>query len=139
MKPVWALAAMFVLAGLVGAEAHGPTRQKLTEKVEIAKPVDQVWAIVKDFNSISKWHPVIASSPATKGNEVGSVRSLTLKAPGDPKLDEELLSYDPDKHSYHYEMKDHDAKILDRLGRTHEKARKVLQPIASTRAVSDSR
>ena len=112
MKPVWALAAVFALAGLVGAEAHGPTRQKLIETVEIAKPVDQVWAIVKDFDALAKWHPVIASSPATKGNEVGSVRTLTLKAAGDPKLEEELLSYDDAGHSYHYEMKDHDPKIL---------------------------
>ena len=112
MKPVWALAAAFVFAGAFVAEAHGPTRQKLTETVEIAKPVAQVWAIVKDFDALAKWHPVIASSPATKGNEVGSVRTLTLKAAGDPKLEEELLSYDDAGHTYHYEMKEHDPKIL---------------------------
>lgn len=112
MKPVWALAAAFVLVGAFAAQAHGPTRQKLTERIEIAKPVDQVWGLVKDFDGLAKWHPVIASSPATKGNEVGSVRTLTLKAPGDPQLQEEMLSYDDAAHTYHYEMKDHDPKIL---------------------------
>ena len=111
MKLVWSLVA-FVAFGVVAANAHGPTRQKLIETVEIEKPVDKVWGIIKEFDSLAKWHPVIASSPATKGNEVGSVRTLTLKAAGDPQLQEELLSYDDAGHTYHYEMKDHDPKIL---------------------------
>ena len=111
MKLTWGLAAVFAFSA-VAAQAHGPTRQKLVETVDINRPVDKVWAIIKDFDSLAKWHPVIASSPATKGNEVGSVRTLTLKAAGDPQLQEELLSYDDAGHTYHYEMKDHDPKIL---------------------------
>jgi hypothetical protein len=94
------------------AEAHGPTRQKVIETIDVNKPVDQVWAIVKDFDALAKWHPVIASSQATKGNEVGSERTLVLKAPGDPKLREDLLSYDADKRTYHYEMTGYDLKVL---------------------------
>jgi carbon monoxide dehydrogenase subunit G len=113
MKAVWALAVVFAFSvGTGAADAHGPTRQKLVETIEIGKPVDKVWAIVKDFDALAKWLPIISSSKADKGNEVGSVRTLVVKAPGDPQLQEELLSYDPDKHSYHYEMKDHDPKIL---------------------------
>jgi len=111
MKLTWGLAAVFAFSA-IAAQAHGPTRQKLVENVDIDRPVDKVWAIIKDFDSLAKWHPVIASSPATKGNEVGSVRTLTLKAAGDPQLQEELMSYDDAGHTYHYEMKDHDPKIL---------------------------
>jgi carbon monoxide dehydrogenase subunit G len=113
MKLAIGLAAAFAF-GLVAfsAQAHGPTRQKLIETVDVAKPVDEVWAMVKDFDGLAKWLPIIASSGATKGNEVGSLRTLVLKAAGEPQLQEELLSYDPDKHSYHYEMKDHDVQIL---------------------------
>jgi carbon monoxide dehydrogenase subunit G len=94
------------------AQAHGPTRQKMLETVDINKPVDQVWAIVKDFDGLSKWHPVVASSTADKGNNEGSVRTLILKAPGDPKLVETLLSYDGAEHTYHYEMTGYDLKVL---------------------------
>ena len=108
-----AIAAAFAFACLItAADAHGPTRQKLIESVDINKPVEQVWAIVKDFDGLAKWLPIISSSQATKGNEVGSLRTLVLKAAGEPKLEEELLSYDAAAHTYHYEMKDHDVKIL---------------------------
>lgn len=110
MRLAWSVVALALVASV--AQAHGPTRQKLTESVDINKPVDKVWAIVKDFDALSKWHPIIASSQATKGNEVGSVRTLVLKAPGNPQLQEEILSYDDAAHTYHYEMKDHDPKIL---------------------------
>lgn len=64
------------------ALAHGPTRQRVSQTVDIARSPDEVWAIVKDFDAIARWHPVIVSSPADKGNEVGSKRMLTLRAPG---------------------------------------------------------
>jgi carbon monoxide dehydrogenase subunit G len=111
MKLVFGIAA-FVALSVVAADAHGPTRQKLVESVDIDRPVDKVWAIVKDFDSIAKWHPAVASSVATKGDEVGSVRTVVLKAPGDPKLIEALLSYDDAAHTYHYEIQDVDVKVL---------------------------
>ena len=111
MKLVWGLAAVVAL-GVVAAQAHGPTRQKLIETVDIDKPVDKVWALVKHFDGIAKWHPAVASSVATKGDEVGSQRTVVLKAPGDPKIIEELLSYDDAGHTYHYEIKNVDVKVL---------------------------
>ena len=111
MKLAWSIAAVVALS-VVAAEAHGPTRQKVIETVDIDRPIDAVWAIVKDFDALAKWHPAVASSAATKGDEVGSVRTVVLKAPGDPKILEELLSYDDVGHSYHYEIKDVDVKVL---------------------------
>ena len=103
-----------VAAGLAGrrAQAHGPTRQKVTQTVDIARTADQVWAIVGNFDSISRWHPLIASSPADHGNEIGSRRTLTLKAEGDPHFDEELAKYDAAARSYQYRIEKVDPKVL---------------------------
>jgi hypothetical protein len=80
--------------------------------MDIDRPVDKVWAVMGDFDALSKWHPVIASSVADKGNTEGSVRHLVLKAPGDPSFDEVLVKYDAAAHSYKYEIIKVDPKIL---------------------------
>ncbi len=94
------------------AQAHGPTRQKVTQTVDIARTPDQIWAIVGDFDSIAHWHPLIASSPADHGNQIGSKRTLTLKAEGDPHFDEELVKYDAAAHSYQYRIDKVDPKVF---------------------------
>lgn len=107
-----ALAAAVLAIATGAATAHGPTRQKIVETVEIDKPVDKVWAVIGDFDALAKWHPVIASSVADKGNSEGSVRHLVLKAPGDPSFDEVLDKYDASAHSYKYEIPKVDPKLL---------------------------
>jgi len=107
-----ALAAAVLAIATGAATAHGPTRQKIVETVEIDKPVDKIWAVIGDFDALAKWHPVIASSVADKGNSEGSVRHLVLKAPGDPSFDEVLDKYDASAHSYKYEIPKVDPKIL---------------------------
>ena len=109
---VWPIIAAVVGLGLAPAAAHGPSRQKLIETIDIDQPTAKVWAIIRDFDSFAKWFPGAASSAADKGNEVGSVRTIVLKAPGDPKIVEELLSYDDAKHTYHYAIKEVDVKVL---------------------------
>jgi len=107
-----ALAAAVLAIATGAATAHGPTRQKIVETVEIDKPVDKVWAVIGDFDALAKWHPAIASSVADKGNSEGSVRHLVVKAPGDPSFDEVLDKYDAGAHSYKYEIPKVDPKIL---------------------------
>ncbi|WP_294535924.1 SRPBCC family protein [uncultured Rhodoblastus sp.] len=108
-----ALATAVVCAALAApALAHGPTRQKLVETVEIDRPVDKVWAVIGNFDALAKWHPVVASSAADKGNEEGSTRILVLRAPGAPSFAEVLLKYDGAGHSYKYEIPKVDPKIL---------------------------
>ncbi len=106
----WAAAAASI--ALRPAFAHGPTRQRASQTVDIARTPEQVWALVGDFDAIARWHPVIASSPAPNGNTVGSVRTLTLKADGAPKFDEELLKYDAAARSYQYKILAVDPKVL---------------------------
>ena len=96
----------------VPASAHGPTRQRVSQTVDIAKPPEAVWAIVKDFDALSRWHPIIASSKADRGNEIGSKRTLVLKAPGDPSFVEELLKHSDAERSLSYKIEAVDPKVL---------------------------
>lgn len=96
------LAASLLLS--VPALAHGPTRQKVSEKISIDAPADAVWAKVKNFDALKDWHPAVAQSPADKGNTEGSVRQLTLKDGG--KLTETLEGYDDAQKKYSYRAKD---------------------------------
>lgn len=98
------LAASLLLAASASSLAHGPTRQKVTERVTIEAPADAVWATIKDFNALKNWHPAVAESPADKGNAVGSVRTLKLKGGG--TLVEALESYDDAQKKYSYRAKD---------------------------------
>ena len=88
----------------LGASAHGPTRQKSAETIEIAAPADKVWAVMGDFDALKNWHPAVASSSADKGNEPGSVRTVELKGGG--SLVETLQKYDAGGMSYSYRAKD---------------------------------
>jgi uncharacterized protein YndB with AHSA1/START domain len=99
------LAAFTVLAALTaGAQAHGPTRQKVVEQVTIDAPAATVWARIKNFDALKDWHPAIAESPADKGNEEGSVRLLKLRGGGE--MTETLETYDDARMRYSYRAKD---------------------------------
>lgn len=90
---------------LAGAAcAHGPTRQKVTEKVTINAPADVVWARIRNFDALKDWHPAVAESPASNGNNEGSVRQLKLRGGG--ALTETLEAYDDAKKRYSYRAKD---------------------------------
>lgn len=100
------LFAAFVTAAMAlapfAAEAHGPTRQKVTETIEIDAPAEKVWEVVGNFQDMS-WHPAVAKTEGTGGNEVKvATRSLTLQ---DGNVIEEVLEkYDDTKMSYFYRI-----------------------------------
>jgi len=97
--------AWVVLFGLMSvAQAHGPTRQKVSEKITINAPAAAVWARVKNFDALKDWHPAVAESPASAGNAEGSVRALKLKGGG--ALEETLESFDEAKMKFSYRAKD---------------------------------
>jgi len=102
LTPVAAFA-MLSAVPLTGG-AHGPTRQKVVEKVTINAPAAAVWARIKNFDAIKDWHPAVAESPASQGNTVGSVRSIKLKGGGE--LIESLEGYDDAAMKYSYRAKD---------------------------------
>ncbi len=84
--------------------AHGPTRQKVTEKITIAAPAAAVWARIGNFDSLKDWHPAVAESAADKGNSEGSVRVVKLKNGG--QLIESLENYNAAQMKYSYRAKD---------------------------------
>jgi hypothetical protein len=92
-------------AGLpLATQAHGPTRQKVTETVTIDASAATVWARIRDFGALKDWHPAVADSPANQGNAVGSVRLVKLKGGGE--LTETLEGHDDVQMKYSYRLKD---------------------------------
>ena len=90
------------------ASAHGPTRKKYVETIEINAPADKVWATIGNFADWS-WHPAIEKTEAT-GNAVDATRVLTLKGGGIIK--EKLTKRDDGKRTLSYEITDVDVKVL---------------------------
>lgn len=91
------------------ADAHGPTRQKVTESVEILAPVDKVWSVVGNFQDLN-WHPKIEQTKGEGGNEPGAKRTLSVKGGGE--IFEELLKYDAEAKTLKYIITEVDVKIL---------------------------
>ena len=85
------------------AQAHGPTRQKVTVTQEVAAPPEEVWATIGDFQDMS-WHPAVHSTTGEGGNEIDATRQLTLGEEGGPTIDEVLYKYDADKMTYSYRI-----------------------------------
>lgn len=91
------------------ADAHGPTRRKVQEHVEINAAPAKVWAVIGNFQDMS-WLGVVDKTAGDKGNEIGATRKLTLK--GGATVDEELYKYDAEKMSYSYRITAVDVKVL---------------------------
>jgi hypothetical protein len=101
------------IAPLTTADAHGPTRRKVQEHVEINAAPAKVWAVIGNFQDMS-WLGVVEKTEGDKGNEIGATRKLTLK--GGATVDEELYKFDAEKMSYSYRITAVDVKVLDHLG-----------------------
>jgi carbon monoxide dehydrogenase subunit G len=97
-------AALMTLSTTVPALAHGPTRQKVVETVAIDAPAAKVWERIRNFDALEDWHPAVAKSPSSKGNEVGAVRTLELK--NGKGLIETLEAYDDKAMKMSYRAKD---------------------------------
>lgn len=104
---VGVLVALLMLPGL--AVAHGPTRQKTTETIEINAAPEKVWARIKEFNDMS-WHPEVEKTDGAPGNTVDSARLVTLKTGGE--LAETLYKYDAAKMMYSTLLPTVDTKVL---------------------------
>ena len=104
------LLAAAALAFIVpAADAHGPTRKKTTETVEISAPPEKVWAVIGNFQDMS-WHPAIEKTEGKGGNGPEATRTLTLKGGG--TIQEELAKFEPEQKSYSYRITTVDVKVL---------------------------
>jgi carbon monoxide dehydrogenase subunit G len=93
------------------ADAHGPTRQKVTVKTTVAAPPAEVWAVIGNFQDMS-WHPAVKSSTGENGNEIDATRVLVLNAEGDPTIAEVLYKFSDEKMSYSYRITEVDVEVL---------------------------
>jgi hypothetical protein len=93
----------------VTADAHGPTRQKLNQSIEIDAPPEKIWEAISNFQDMS-WHPAVESVEGTGGNDEGATRTLTLKGGGIIK--ESLHKYEPEEMSYSYRIDEVDVSVL---------------------------
>jgi len=105
------LAAAMLALAVAAADAHGPTRQKVVETIEINAPPEKVWARIGNFQDMS-WHPAVAKTEGTGENAVDATRKLTLQGDGTATIDEQLYKYDAGKMSYSYRIRAVDVKVL---------------------------
>jgi hypothetical protein len=106
-----ALAAAALAAAVAStALAHGPTRQKVTETIEINAPAEKVWAVVGNFYDLG-WLPIVAKTEGS-GDLVPekTIRHVTLKNGGE--FDEVLAKYDAQNFTYSYRIEHIDVKLL---------------------------
>ena len=108
MKQLFLAAAALVFI-VPAADAHGPTRKKTTETVEISAPPEKVWAVIGNFQDMS-WHPAIEKTEGKGGNGPEATRTLTLKGGG--TIQEELAKFEPEQKSYSYRITTVDVKVL---------------------------
>jgi len=94
------IATALIIMPLV-ASAHGPSRQQVKETIMIKASPDKVWAMVKDFGGLHKWHPAVKSTKLS-----GNTRVLTLASEGGPTITEELIKADDEKMMLTYKITD---------------------------------
>ncbi|RXF75115.1 SRPBCC family protein [Hansschlegelia zhihuaiae] len=109
MKLQLLAAAALVLGAAGAADAHGPTRQKTEQKVEINASPDKVWKVVGNWLDMS-WLPPVEKTEGDAAAEKGAKRKITLK--GGAIVEEELNQYAADKMMYSYRITNVDVKVL---------------------------
>lgn len=103
MKKFLALIALSLGISLVPftAVAHGPSPLKVDKSVTIKADPAKVWALVKDFGNMHKWHPAVASTKLEKKG-ADTFRTHTLKGGG--TILEKLRSADDADMKLKYEI-----------------------------------
>ena len=103
MKKILALIALSLTTSLVSvsASAHGPTPIKVDKSITIKAEPAKVWALVKDFGNMQKWHPAVTNTKLEKKGE-DTFRTLTLKDGG--TILEKLRSVDESDMKIRYEI-----------------------------------
>jgi len=80
----------------------------------IEAPLREVWALIRDFNSLPQWHPAIAGSEIEGSREncaIGCVRKLKLKS--GEVVREQLLELSDVRTCFTYNILESDVGLLD--------------------------
>lgn len=81
--------------------AHGPSPQRLEERITLNAEPGAVWALIGDFHQLAKWHPLVEGSDGDGGNETGATRELSLSG---GKLVERLDRHNDQAMRYGYRV-----------------------------------
>lgn len=103
-------AALLSFAFLQAAMAHGPSRQKVTESIDIDAPPAKVWSVISNFHDMS-WLPGVAKTTGEGGNEP-DVAKRQLVLDSGATIDESLYKYDNDAMTYSYRIDQVDVKVF---------------------------
>src|SRR3984893_14193612 len=82
--------------------ADGPSRQKITETIQIDAAPAKVWATIADFHDMS-WLPGVAKTTGEDGHEPDVAKHQLTRA-GGATIDESLTKYDAGAMSYSYRI-----------------------------------
>lgn len=82
------------------ALAHGPSRVRIDQTIEINAPAEKVWSIISDFCSIKDWNPAVTGCKSDNGTQPDSNRVITLE--NGQQMKEKLVKHDPTAHRYQY-------------------------------------
>ena len=111
------LAALLVVGAVQTADAHGPTRKKVEETVNINASPDKIWKVMGNFQDMS-WLPGVKSTTGTGGNSIdpqnddNEVAHRTITLDGGGQIQEGLYKYDAAEHTYSYRIDKVDIKVL---------------------------
>lgn len=113
MKKFLTLLALATLS--FNAAAHGPSPQKVEKTVVIKAPPAKVWAMVKDFGNMQKWHPAVESvKTEQKKDDTGTMATFrTLNLKGGGEIVEKLRSADDKDMKLRYEIVSGVAPVAD--------------------------
>lgn len=87
---------------------------KVVKSTVIEAPVEEVWAVLRDFNGHDEWHPVVSTSVIERGfpsDKVGCVRRFSL-ADGS-ELRERLLTLSDVDMAFTYCLEDTPVPLLN--------------------------
>ncbi len=88
--------------------AHGPSRQKVSLKLDIKAPASEVWKIVSNFKEFN-WNEEVEKSESN-GNKVGSERLISFK--NGSKVKQKLEKINTDKMMVSWRVIETDNKTL---------------------------
>ena len=87
---------------------HGPSRQKVSESIEINASKEEVWKIVSDFNNFN-WNKGVEKTNASS-NDIGAERTIVFKS--GESIKQKLEKIDENKMMVNWRIIETDNKVL---------------------------
>lgn len=87
---------------------------RVEQSAIIDAPIDQVWALLRDFNGHDHWHPAVATSRIRGGiaaDQIGAIRDFRLTS--GERLSEQLLRLSDEKRAFSYSIVESEIPLLN--------------------------